>query len=163
MDYLAHGLWSYIFFHKTRKPWKAVFFGLLPDTLSWLIYFFYVVFTGTLFSRLDPTLIPWWMDALYKATHSLVLFAVIALALFFIFKSWKKIPFFAYAYPLHLLLDIPTHSRSFLPTPFLWPLSDWRFPGISWSSSWFMIINYMAITSLLAWIWWKRRSFTTSP
>jgi len=156
MDYLAHGLWSYIFFHKSKLPWKAIFFGMLPDTLSWLIYFFYLLSINQVFGRPNQTLIPWWVDALYKATHSLILFAVLLLVLLFIFKSWKKIPLFTYAYPLHIIMDIPTHSRAFLPTPFLWPLSDWKFPGISWGSLGFMMVNYAAIIGLLVWIWGKK-------
>ena|SRR3989338_3066571 len=158
MDYLAHGLWSYLFFHTIKKPWKAVFFGILPDTLSWLIYFFYLVFTNQLFGRPDPAQVPFWVDGLYKATHSLVLFVVILLVVFFYFKRWEKVPKFIYAYPIHIFLDIPTHSRSFLPTPFLWPLSDWKFPGISWGEPWFMLLNYGAILALLWYlVLWRKK------
>ncbi len=157
MDYLAHGLWSYIFFHKSKRPWKAIFFGVLPDTLSWLIYFFYLLFSESSIWQSNPALIPWWVDALYKATHSLVLFAIVMLVILLAFKSWKKIPPFAYAYPLHILMDIPTHSRAFLPTPFLWPLSDWKFPGISWSTPWFIVVNYVFIAGFLGYILWKRK------
>ncbi len=150
MDYLAHGLWSYIFFHNIKKPWKAVFFGVLPDTLSWLIYSFYIVFSSeTFFGRPHPELVPDWVMALYNITHSIVFFVVVVLVCWLIFKHWKKIPLFIYAYPIHILLDIPTHSRAFLPTPFLWPLSDWKFPGISWGEPWFMVLNYAAILSVL--------------
>jgi len=47
---------------------------------------------------------------------------------------------------IHIVMDIPTHSKTFYPTLFLWPLSDWHFDGISWVNMWFIIINY---TSLL--------------
>ncbi len=158
MDYLAHGLWSYIFFHKTKKPWKAVFFGVLPDTLSWMIYFFYILFSEqTFLSRPHPELVPQWVMNLYSVTHSLVIFAVVLGICLFIFKKWKNIPLFIYAYPLHIFMDIPTHSRSFLPTPFLWPISSWNFPGISWGTPWFMIVNYSAILLCIGYIWWNRR------
>ena len=157
MDYFAHGLWSYIVFHKTKRPWKAIFFGVLPDTLSWLIYFLFIIATGKTFIHPELLPLPWWVDILYKATHSLVLFAVILLILLLIFKHWTKIPLFVYAYPLHILIDIPTHSRAFLPTPFLWPLSDWKFPGISWGTPWFMVLNYAFIIAILTYIFWKRK------
>ena len=51
---------------------------------------------------------------------------------------------------LHILIDIPSHSATFYPTPFLWPISDYRFlSGVSWSNPTYMVINY----SLLAVVW----------
>ncbi len=159
MDYLAHGLWSYLLFLKTKHPWYAVFFGVLPDTLSWLIYFFYIVFSSeTFFGRPHPEVVPDGIMVLYNITHSLVLFAVVLLICLLIFRHWKRIPVFIYAYPIHILIDIPTHRRDFLPTPFLWPLSDWRFPGISWAEPWFMLLNYAAILALLWYfVLWKKK------
>ena len=43
---------------------------------------------------------------------------------------------------IHIVMDIPTHSKTFYPTLFLWPLSDWHFDGISWANMWFIITNY---------------------
>jgi len=47
---------------------------------------------------------------------------------------------------IHIITDIPTHSATFYPTLFLWPLSDWCFDGVSWGNLPFIITNY---TSLL--------------
>ena len=46
---------------------------------------------------------------------------------------------------IHIVMDIPTHSETFYPTLFLWPLSDWCFNGISWGNIWFMTINYASL------------------
>ena len=45
----------------------------------------------------------------------------------------------------------------FLPTPFLWPISDWKFPGISWAEPWFMVVNYTLMLGCLIWILARRR------
>ena len=46
---------------------------------------------------------------------------------------------------IHILLDIPTHSYRFFPTPVFWPFSGWKFNGLSWATPWFLIVNYAAI------------------
>ena len=48
---------------------------------------------------------------------------------------------------IHILTDVPTHTATFYPTLFLWPLSDWRFDGVSWGNLPFIVTNY---TFLLA-------------
>ena len=153
MDYLAHGLWSYIFFHKTRKPLYAVFFGLLPDNLSWALYLFYRIIMGQ-FGSGPPVVenIPTWFFTLYGISHSLIVFAFVCLMIYIISK---KIPVYIYAWPIAILMDTLTHTREYLPTPFLWPISGWHFPGISWGSGWFMILNYALIACSLAYIYIK--------
>lgn len=58
------------------------------------------------------------------------------------------------AWGLHILLDVPTHARSFYPTPFLWPLSDWTFDGVSWTAPWALALNYTLLA--LTWTWLLR-------
>jgi len=157
MDYLAHGLWSYILFHKIKKIWYAIFFGLLPDNLSWTIFLIYNLIIGKGLGPPVPTLIPGWVFTLYNISHSLIITAIVFLAIFLIYK---KIPIYMYAWPAAIIIDIFTHTRDFLPTPFLWPLSEWRFPGISWASLAFMSINYIIIITLLIYIQYKRRRKT---
>jgi hypothetical protein len=38
------------------------------------------------------------------------------------------------AWGLHILIDIPTHSLALFPTPFLWPVSDFKVNGIGWDN-----------------------------
>jgi len=154
MDYFAHGFWSYIFFHYLKRPYLAVLFGLLPDTLSWGIYLFYNLFNGGLkFNQPDLHVIPDWVFTLYGISHSLFLAGIIILIIYLIMR---KVPPYIYAWPIAILMDIPTHSREFLPTPFLWPLSNWYFPGFSWGNYTFMIIDYVLIISLLIYISFKK-------
>ena len=143
MDYFAHSFWSYIIFHRTKTPIYAILFGIMPDSLSWMIYLFYRIFSKDLFfGRPDFTSIPDWVFTLYGISHSIIIAGLIFLLVYLIFK---KIPIYMYAWPIHILIDIPTHRRDFLPTPFLWPISEWKFPGISWGNKWFMIINWSLI------------------
>lgn len=156
MDYFAHGIWSYIFFHRTKKPFYAVLFGLLPDTLSWFIYFVYRLVASDLrLTAPDLGNIPDWVFTLYGLSHSLIISSLVILLVYLIVR---KLPIYMLAWPIAILMDIPTHSREFLPTPFLWPISAWYFPGFSWGTRWFMILNYSLITICLVYIiWWRKK------
>ncbi len=155
MDYLAHGLWSYIIFHKIKKVWYAIFFGLLPDTFSWAIYLIYSLFiNGLKFGKPIVAEIPNWVLMLYNISHSIfVAAAVIIIVSLFM----NKFLIYMLGWSFHIGIDIFSHSRSFLPTPFLWPLSEWKFDGISWGNPKFMIINYVLITLGLIYIYLKKR------
>ena len=61
----------------------------------------------------------------------------------------KKNPWEILGWPLHILIDIPTHTYQFYPTPFLWPISTYKFDGISWGTPWFMIVNYSSLAIVL--------------
>lgn len=145
MDTLAHALWSYIIFQKSGNVSLAILFGVLPDLLSWTIFMF---FPKKNFNWKKPNLklIPRWVFTLYGITHSIFVISVVFLIVYTITKT---IPVFLIAWPIHVLMDIPTHRKDFLPTPFLWPFSDYAFPGISWGTKKFMITNYTIIIILL--------------
>ena len=85
---------------------------------------------------------PQYVHGLYNITHSLVVFFLV-----FILVSWLSKRFFwsMTAWAMHILIDIPTHSYNFFPTPFLWPISSYKVDGISWGTPWFMVVNYSAI------------------
>ena len=132
-------------------------FGLLPDTISWMPWFFVNLFQGK-FGEPNLSMLPDWIWTMYGVGHSLVL-ALLIIALFFGISYYKKkeLPYFMLAWPLAILMDIVTHSREFLPTPFLWPISAWKFPGFSWGQWWFMILNYSLIAvCIIGIIVWKK-------
>lgn len=149
MDYFAHGFWSYIFFHWTKKPWLAIIFGLLPDTASWFIYLLYSLITSSGGGRPILSEIPDWVWTLYGISHSIIIAGLVLLLLYFCIG---RIPWYVFAWPIAILMDIPTHTREFLPTPFLWPVSEWHFPGISWGTTTFMLVNYSLIFLCLTYI-----------
>ena len=146
MDTFAHGLWTYAVFHKKKYVWLAALFGVLPDLLSFGILFAVYLATGT-FHRGPPPVnsIPGWVYGAYNLTHSFVMFLAAFIIVFLITKKWFW-PLTAWA--IHILIDIPTHSFRFFPTPFLWPISSYKFDGISWATPWLMLVNYGALVSV---------------
>lgn len=170
MDVFAHGLWagaaakaankSSAIAGKIKRPlkvWQAVFWGIFPDlfafTLPFAWMFWNIAFGNLSFSdfprpeNVEPaardTLLVFNLTAyLYNISHSLIIFVLI-FALFWIVLQrpvWEMS-----GWLLHILVDIPTHSYRFYPTPFLWPISEWKFNGFSWGTPWFLILNYSAI------------------
>jgi hypothetical protein len=147
MDTLAHMLWTLIFFYKYKYVGYAMLFGVLPDLSSWGIYLVYRIGKRVPFGKPDLSIIPKWVFILYGITHSVIIFAAI------FFCAWVVLgamPIVMLPWIIHLLMDIPTHTREFLGTPFLWPISSWLFPGISWGTKWFMLINYFVMAVFLS-------------
>ena len=153
MDIFAHGLWSYAIFHNKKYALWATIFGILPDILSFGILFMVNLVNGNL-RRGPPPLstLPKWLFTTYNLTHSLVLFVAVFFTIFLITKNWYW-PLMAWA--IHIIIDIPTHSFRFFPTPFLWPISDYVFNGISWATPWFMLLNYGSLITVFVLIYVK--------
>ena len=183
MDVFAHGLWAgaaakaanknSAIVGKIKKPlkvWRMVFWGVFPDlfafTLPFVWMFWNLVFGGMKFSNfprpetVEPAVrdtLPVFQIAsgLYNISHSLIVFIIIfGLAAVLLRSKLRRIPWEMSGWLLHILIDIPTHSYKFYPTPFLWPFSEWKFDGFSWGVPWFIILNYSAI--ILAY-WFLRR------
>lgn len=83
-------------------------------------------------------------------SHSLIIFGIV---LGLIYVILKRFPWEMMGWLLHVLIDIPTHSYAFYPTPFLWPLSDVKLGGLSWANPWFMAVNYAAIIIVYIILW----------
>jgi hypothetical protein len=142
MDFISHFLWTYVFFEGSNFLTGALFFSVAPDLLSWGIWSFYVLFHAK--SRIS--LFPRWIFTLYGITHSVFVFSFVFLITLLLTNHF---PFYLMGWLLHLLFDIPLHSRKLLPTPFLWPISDWKFPGISWGNKYFIVANYALLIAVL--------------
>jgi hypothetical protein len=168
MDISAHGLWagaaaktvnqtSAKFQANPLKVKFVVLWGILPDLLSFapvFIWLFGNMIFGDLnfgdFPRPDETepaardTLPIFhlTSILYTITHSMmVFFAIFAL----VWLILRRPVWVMGGWLFHILIDIPTHSYKFYPTPFLWPFSEWKFDGFSWGQPWFMALNYSAI------------------
>ena len=156
MDIISHGLWGGIATgRKSRKSfWLSFLIGIAPDMLSFGVYFV-VVFLGLTPApafRMEPPqddFIPGFVHTLYSITHSLVIFALVFLIVWLIFR---KPIYEMLAWGLHILMDIFTHSYAFFPTSFLWPISDYQVNGIPWSHA---IILFPDIVLLVVlYLWW---------
>ncbi len=144
MDVFAHALWTQAVFHKYRWKWWAVLLSFLVDAVVFGPIMLVILLQGGAFH--GPPAIHGGFAAswayLYNFTHSLVVWLVVAALLTLILRRfwWPLLGVF-----LHILIDIPTHSQAYFPTPFLWPLTSWTFSGISWAAPWFMALNYGSI------------------
>ena len=183
MDIFSHGLWagvaakavnkSSVIAGKIKRPlkvWYTVLWGVFPDLLAFALPFVWmfwnIIFGDLKFSdfprpeTVEPAVrdtLPVFQIAswLYNISHSLIVFIIIfGLAAVLLRSKLRRIPWEMSGWLLHILIDIPTHSYKFYPTPFLWPISEWKFDGFSWGVPWFIILNYSAI--ILAY-WFLRR------
>ncbi len=162
MDIISHGLYGGIGFGRKSKHTYLVafFFGILPDALSFGVYFILALFGVFEFGHSasgppDAALIPQFVHTMYDITHSLVIYTLFAAILYAIGK--KMLLWLSLGWPLHILVDIPTHSSAFFPTPFLWPLSDYSINGIPWSDPWIFFPNVALIIGLYTYWWYRRR------
>ena len=172
MDILAHALWSAWPFRlanlrnknagkKRFNLWLPAFWGVFPDLFAFTIPFLWIIFgllTGSFSFANIPTpdslepianhhIVFQLANVMYSMSHSLIIFSLIFLAVCLIFRKpvWVMLTWL-----MHILIDIPSHSYKFYPTPIFWPFSDWKFDGISWTNGWFMAINYSSLVIIYA-------------
>jgi hypothetical protein len=147
MDTFAHGVAGALFFSRSgyaglltgekneasqarRFDWTvpyAALFGVLPDLMSFSYVVFKHIFNG---GTGKPPLesIPVWVYTAYNMTHSLIIVTALIILLFLV-NRWLGIS--ACPWLWHVICDIPTHSKAYFPTPFLYPLSDFTVDGVS--------------------------------
>ncbi len=169
MDIISHGLWAGIgtkIANRKNKSLKlsfklAFFWGMFPDLFAFTFPFLRMVWNyairGSTFTDLrhhygaQP---PWWAtdhypilgiaSYLYNLSHSLIIFGIVFITVALLnHMNLKRAPWEMIGWFLHIISDIPTHTANFFTTPFLWPISSYRFVhGFSWATDWFMILNY---------------------
>ncbi len=140
MDIFAHGLYGGAgFVNKSKKSfWLAVWWGLFPDLFAFGIFFPLFVWKNGfhrphVLATEPPTLsgIPNYIHVLYSLSHSLIIFLGVFLIVWLI---WKRPVYEMLAWGLHVVMDIPTHTSAFFPTPFLYPFSSFYLNGIAWGT-----------------------------
>lgn len=154
MDILAHGLWTNVVYRvlpKTKSDQRlikwGIVLGVLPDLVSFGPIFALRIFwaiTGVrpyIFQPVEFEQYPLSQLTyiLYNFTHSLVIWTIVTVVIWLILK---KFPWMLLAWGLHIAIDIFSHTNIFFPTPFLFPLSDFKISVISWAHPMFMLINY---------------------
>lgn len=166
MDIFSHGLWSIVIFKFIKSKvslLKAAFFGVFPD-----LFAFTPIFIWLNWARISGNLVlpshgtePFptnglfifdLTSVLYNISHSLL----ISTSIFLLLVLLKRPIIELGAWTIHILLDIPTHSYQFYPTPFLWPISTYKFNGFSWATPWFMILNYSLLLFFFIYLFRKR-------
>lgn len=175
MDVFSHGLWAgagaKAINLKKEKPlrvWLAMLFGVFPDLFAFAISFTYVNwirFSGGAppFAVRPGTMEPPVQNhnfilnlthRLYDISHSLFVFFLVFAIVAWIFKRpvWEM-----GGWLLHILMDIPSHSYAFFPTPFLWPFSDFKVNGIPWGAPVFFWTNYALIVIVYIALWLLNR------
>ncbi|GIW67042.1 MAG: hypothetical protein KatS3mg095_0940 [Candidatus Parcubacteria bacterium] len=174
MDIFSHGLWTgaayKVINKKTKKQFnikQAIFWGVFPDIFAFSISFIFLfinLVSGKInfdnishLIEIEPSayVIFELTSFLYSISHSIMIFFLVFMVLFLIFKRpiWELGGWF-----LHIILDIPTHSYRFYPTPFLWPISDWKFNGLSWATPWFLLLNYLTIIIVYFFLYKKNKN-----
>lgn len=165
MDIVSHGLWGSVAFGRRKKRdfWLAFLFGIAPDLLSFGLFIggsWVGIFDHPDFSsgrHPDPASIPYFVHAMYDVTHSFIVFGLIFGLTWFLRRKFY-LPMAAWG--LHILVDIPTHSSAFFPTPFLWPVSDFHINGRSWSNPEIFIPNVLALLGIYFWFFVRPRYFS---
>ena len=174
MDILAHMLWANYGaragnkkLEKKKKPlihlgW-VTFWGVFPDLFAFTIPFcigiFNLVFNGQSLSAMrgHHSLAGAFDIAsfLYQFSHSLVIWSLVFIFFWIISKRPRLV---LLGWLLHILIDIPSHAAEFYPTPFLFPISDYRFlHGVSWGNKWYMIINYSLLLIVTLYFFLNRK------
>lgn len=179
MDILSHGLWSVAAANarNMKNPGesrirlgRAFFWGVIPDLAAFGIPFawlFWNIFLGnTSFSDFPrpesggagPSVNDYWLlgfaSNVYNYSHSLLLFIIV----FSVVWYWYGRPQWEMgAWGLHILMDIPTHTYQFFPTPFLWPVADLKVNGISWAEPWFMAANILLLVLTYGYFYRRKR------
>jgi hypothetical protein len=150
MDTFAHGLVTYAVGQsvKSRVNWRwLVFFGVFPD-LVWLPFTFIHLLTS---SKI------YFFNGPYNVSHSLVIWAAVSLLATI---KWRQAFWYTWPWALHLLIDIPGHIS--MPTPILWPLSNWKIPGaFEWLTWPWLIATYAGLT-VVYFVLWRTGKFQSN-
>ena len=174
MDIFAHAVWTNVVYYKKYRTevmnrWISIFFGIMPDLISFTPVFLYSrILKVDFFELIGRNIWPVKFASLsYNYTHSLIVFLAV-FAIVGLTRSRKSLKFIywpMFGWMLHILIDIFTH-KGFYETPFLFPLSNYKFThGVSWGQPTFMIINYSALSFI--YLFWflilRRREFQKQP
>ena len=153
MDIFSHALWANIIFQQADPAtrYTASALSAMPDLIpfvpSMLNKTHLKMWLSIRKESYDEVAkkVPPWVYRIYDITHSIPIWTAGFLIAWLVMGS---IPWAAFGWLLHILIDIPTHPKNFFPTPFLWPLSNFRVTGINWAVPWFVIVNFGTLAVL---------------
>ncbi len=131
MDLLTHTLLTKKLIGKRPRVLLA---GIGPDISWYLTYPVWVLAQGKAHQALvtgDWPASPRWIETLHHIMHSLPVAVVGAVVIWLLSGRWPRRELAAWV--LHIVVDIPTHSRRFWGPRFLWLLSDVAVDGVPWA------------------------------
>lgn len=161
MDTLSHALWGRGLFGFRGHPWLALWFGAMPDILSFGPFFFMRMLHGQWFRGRPPLeTIPGWTFFIYDLLHSLLVAGIVVAAVAYLRRdiAWSML-----AWIFHILLDIPTHSSAYFATKMFWPISDFAIDGIPWSRPVVWYSNLAGLLMLFLWRAWSSGLISKRP
>lgn len=172
MDIAAHALWVGIALaatHRRRRIAKRVVaitvgMAVLPDLvhlipmLMWSLFgdgslaqfWHYAVTLPGQEPNVPPT-VTLLTHHLHCILHSAVIAGLVSPVIWWAMPQ-SHLPLLAWW--SHILIDIPTHSADFFPSPVLYPITQRGFDGLAWNTPWFVVINYSALVVLAIWLLW---------
>ena len=147
MDTLSHALWGYGLFGYKRYPWSAIFFGAMPDLISFGFLMLINLMTGHWhFGKPALDSLPSWIFPAYSIGHS---FMVCLPIIYLVYRFNRAFAMAMLAWPFHIILDFPFHSKAFFATPIFWPLSEYKMDGVPWTHWYIWYPNILFLSILI--------------
>ncbi len=175
MDIIAHTLWAGVGIALARRRWPIgkraavaiVTLAALPDVLQLLPIIAWWAFGDGSVAALRayamalpgrepvlPVLVAQWSHHLHCIMHSALVAGAVTLLLWALRRSlWIAL----LGWWSHIVIDVFTHSKSFYPSPVLYPVTQQGFDGIAWNTPWFAVLNYCALTASVLWLIFGQR------
>jgi hypothetical protein len=170
MEIFSHILWTLIIWPQNNYPYLPLLIAAIPDFLPFLASFFYFSykkkasnflakglgkkvlarFFSNHFAKGVVTEYPKSIKIIYHSLHSIIVFVLIFIILLIIFGLNNVITYFiCLPWIFHILIDIFAHGKKYKGPEFLFPISKFKFKGLSYYSLHIIIINYLLLAILL--------------
>jgi hypothetical protein len=170
MDILAHALWASAGTVAARRRWPVtpriaaatVALAVMADLghmlpiLGWCVlgdgsvmqlWRYALALPGQ--EPVVPSMVAMMAHHLHCALHSAIIAGLIT---WLVWRLLRRLWMPLLGWWSHIVIDVFTHSADFYPAPLLYPLTQRGFDGIAWNTSWFMVLNYMALTGTGLWL-----------
>ncbi len=175
MDIAAHALWVGVglaIIHRRHRispriAASTLALAVLPDLAHLLPMISWNVFGDGSWAQLwhysvalpgqEPTVPPaitWLTHHLHCVFHSAIVAGFVSLIAW---RFWPQQCLPLLGWWSHILIDIPTHSADFYPSPVLYPITQRGFDGLAWNTPWFMALNYAALCVAGIYLLWTYR------
>jgi len=128
MDPISHLVLTAACQRRERRSWLG---ALGPDLPWYALYPLWLVASGRLAAlrqKKEWPMPPEWVRIPHYAAHSLLVLGIVCI----VWPS-NRVRAVARSWLLHILIDIPTHSRARMAPRPLWPLWHGSFDGFSWA------------------------------